>query len=62
MAKKLKNFTLDEDICEKVKAVAKIVNKTESFLVNHILEKELDVYSKDKYLIETDIVNKRRRK
>lgn len=62
MTKKLKNHILDEEVIEKIKVVSKQVNKTESFLVNFILEKELDKYSENKELIETQEINKRRRK
>lgn len=62
MTKKLKNHILDEEVCEKIKVVAKQVDKTESYLVNFILEKELDKYSDNKELIETKEISKRRRK
>lgn len=62
MTKKLKNHILDEDVYEKIKVVAKKVDKTESYLVNFILEKELDKYSDNKELIETKEISKRRRK
>ena len=41
MAKKLKNHLLDEDVFEKIKTVAKKVDKTESYLVNFIVNEEL---------------------
>lgn len=62
MTKKLKNHILDEEVYEKIKVVAKKVDKTESYLVNFILEKELDKYSDNKELIETKEISKRRRK
>lgn len=62
MTKKLKNHILDEDVYEKIKVVAKKVDKTESYLVNFILEKELDKYSDNKELLETKEISKRRRK
>lgn len=62
MAKKLKNHLLDEDVFEKIKTVAKKVDKTESYLVNFILEKELDNYSVNEELINAQENKKRRRK
>lgn len=62
MAKKLKNHLLNEDVFEKIKTVAKKVDKTESYLVNFILEKELDNYSVNEELINAQENKKRRRK
>lgn len=62
MAKKLKNHLLDEEVSEKIKTVAKKVDKTASYLVNFILEKELDNYAVNEELINAQENKKRRRK
>lgn len=59
MAKKLKNFLLDEELSANIKEVAKLLDTTESYLVNLILETELVKYSKKKSLFENSKSSKK---
>ena len=57
MTRKLKNFTLDLELINQIKVIAKKLNRTESYLVGTILKNELDKYSKDTSLMNLENKN-----